>query len=84
MLIGRHIAFMICAIFKGRATGMNDLLNIELRSDSLQMFDQAWEETLMAMDIEPDMASCRVCIIGNWSYTIRIKFTEKSRVATRS
>ena len=28
-----------------RAIGMNDLLNIELRHDSLTMFDQAWKET---------------------------------------
>ena len=33
---------------------MTDVLHIELRSDSLKMFDQAWEETWMAMDIGPD------------------------------
>ena len=58
MLTGRQIAFMLCAFYnvQGRAIGMNDLLNIELRNDSLKMFDQAWDETLMAMDIETNMA----------------------------
>ena len=42
MLMGRQIAFMIKAFFRsqGRAIGMNDLLNIELRIDSLKIFDQ--------------------------------------------
>ena len=35
---------------QGRAVGLSDLLNIELRSDSLKMFDQAWEGTLTAME----------------------------------
>ena len=61
MLIGRHIAFMIYAVVKindvhGPAIGTNDLLNIELRKDSLKMFDETWEGTLMAKAIEPDMA----------------------------
>ena len=46
MLTGRKIAVVMYAFFQindeqGRACGMN----IELRSDSLKMFDQAWEET---------------------------------------
>ena len=52
---------MIYAVVKindaqGPAIDMNDLLNIELRKDSLKMFDEAWEGTLMAKAIEPDMA----------------------------
>ena len=42
--------------FRKGVVGKNDLLNIELRSDSLKMFDQAWEETLMAMEIGLDRA----------------------------
>ena len=34
---------------------MNDLLHMELRSDSLKMVDQALEETLMAMEIVLEM-----------------------------
>ena len=34
---------------------MRYLLNIELRNESFEMLDQAWEETLMAVDIEPDV-----------------------------
>ena len=35
---------------------MNDFLNTEFCNDNLKMLDQAWEATLMAMDIELDMA----------------------------
>ena len=34
---------------------MNDLLNIDLVSDNLKEFDQAWEETLMALEKEPEV-----------------------------
>ena len=44
MLTGRQIAFFRSKDIQGRAIGMNDLLNIELRSDTLKMFDRAWEE----------------------------------------
>ena len=55
---------MIYAVFKindvqGRAIDMTDLLNIELRSDSLNMFDHAWADTLMAMKKGPERASFR-------------------------
>ena len=33
---------------------MNDLLTVELRDDNLNMFDQAWEETLMAVENAPE------------------------------
>ena len=57
MLTGRQIAYQIDAFFKlndvpGRVSGSNDMLNIELRDDNLKMFDQTWEETLMAMEKE--------------------------------
>ena len=32
-----------------RGIDMNDLLNIELCDCNLKIFDQAWDETLMAM-----------------------------------
>ena len=35
---------------------MNHLMNSELRNDKLQMFNQAWEETLAAIKIELDVA----------------------------
>ena len=59
LLTGRQIAFMICAFFEinnvhGRAMSMNDLLNIEVVNDILKKFDQAWEETLMALEKEPE------------------------------
>ena len=49
--------FLFFAFFKtntgqGRAIGMNDWLNIELRNDSSKMFDQAWAETSMARDTQ--------------------------------
>ena len=52
-LTGRQIAHMIHASFEihdvqSRAIGLNDVLNTELRNDSLQVFDCAWVETLMA------------------------------------
>ena len=54
-MTGRPIAFQIYAFFKiddvpRRAIGMNILLNIELRNDNRKMVDQAWGETLMAID----------------------------------
>ena len=44
MLTGRQIAFFRSNDTKGGAIGMNDLLNIELRSATLKIFDRAWEE----------------------------------------
>ena len=41
---------------QGRASGMSDLLHIQLRNDNVKMFDQAWEETWMAMDIQLALA----------------------------
>ena len=42
LLTGRQNAcFWINDVKKGRAVGMNDLLHFALRTDSLQMFDQA-------------------------------------------
>ena len=38
---------------QGSAIGTNDSLNIALRSDSWKLFDQACEETLVAMEVEP-------------------------------
>ena len=35
------------------AVGFNNLLNTKLRSVSLKMFNQAWEDTLMGMENEP-------------------------------
>ena len=48
---------MIYPFFKrndvqSRSIGPSDLLKIELRSDSVKLFDQAWEETLMGMGKE--------------------------------
>ena len=50
MLTRGQIAFIIYAYFKindvqGRATGINDLLNIELRCDSLKMFELGCDKT---------------------------------------
>ena len=57
-LTGRQIAFMTSAPSRSTTyNGMNDLLNTELPNDNFKMFDLAWEETLLAMDIEPDMVS---------------------------
>ena len=60
MSTGRQIAFVIYAFritdVQQRATGMNDLLSIELRNDDLKMVNQVWEQILMAMDMEPEMA----------------------------
>ena len=54
MLTRRQIALMIHAFIqiidvRGKAKNMNDLLNIEL----VKKFDQAWEDTLMALEREP-------------------------------
>ena len=59
MLTRRQIAFIIYAFFKindvqGRTTSINELLNIELFNDNLIQFDQAWEETVMAPEQEPE------------------------------
>ena len=45
---------------------MNNLLNSELRNNNLKIFDQSWEQTLMAINIALDMAIFTVCIFGNW------------------
>ena len=55
----RQIASMIYVFLKINdvqvtATSMNDLLNVELVNDSLKRFDQSWEETLMALEKEPE------------------------------
>ena len=55
-LTGRQIACFKSNDIRGGAIGMNDLLNIEWRSDNLKMFDRAWDETWMAMEIGPDVA----------------------------
>ena len=61
---------MINAVFKINdvwpAIDMNDLLNIELRNDSLKMFDEAWEGTLMAKALVPDMALLEGLTIDIW------------------
>ena len=41
---------------RGGAVGTNVLRNVELRSDNLKMFDRAWNETWMAMEMGPDVA----------------------------
>ena len=61
---------------------MNDLLNSELRHDSLEVFGQAWRWTLNLIWL-----SWKVCVIDSgksrpwcrilWSRAIRIEFTEQ-------
>ena len=53
-------AFIKITDVHDRAIGTKDLLNIQLRNDNLMVFDTAWEETSMAMEIEPDMAFLEV------------------------
>ena len=53
-----HVAVVFHPCFKindvqESAIGTNDSMNIALRSDSWKLFDQAWEETLVAMEVEP-------------------------------
>ena len=57
--VDRPIASTIFSFFKmddvqRRVIGVNDLLNIELVNDKLKQFDDAWEETLMALEEEPE------------------------------
>ena len=59
VLTGRKIVNLIHAFFRifdvqGRAVDLNGQLSIELRSDNLKKFDEAREETLMAMEKELD------------------------------
>ena len=51
MISGRRIARVVHAFFKindvqGKVIGLSDLLNMELRSDSVKIFDYVWDETL--------------------------------------
>ena len=74
---------------------MNELLNVEVRSVTLKMFGLAWEQTLMAMELEPVVALLEGAYYISpievdpheerfWPHTIRIKFTEKrQRVNTK-
>ena len=55
IILAEIVRFLQITDIPGRATGMNDLVNIEVRSDSLKMVGQAWEET-----------SRKVCFIGEW------------------
>ena len=41
-------------MYKGEATGLKDPLNIKLHSCNLNIVDQAWEETLVGMQQEPE------------------------------
>ena len=51
---------------KGSVIGLSDLLNIELRNHNLQIFDNVWEGTLMAMEKETERTSWQVLTIDIW------------------
>ena len=60
LLIGRSTPSSRSTDVQAGAIGLNDLLNIELRDGNLKMSDQAWDETLTAMDMKLEMASWKV------------------------
>ena len=72
---------------------MNDLLDIELVNDSLKKFDSSWEETLTALEKRPEASllaghhrrqvETSTLMQTAWRHGIPIRFTAKSRRATR-
>ena len=59
MLRRRQIAYIICSFctindVRRRAIGLDDLPNIEVRNDNLKRFQQAWEETWIVVEKEPE------------------------------
>ena len=60
MMTGRYIICRIYVYFKinntqGRPTKLTELLNIELYHDNVRMFNQTWDETLIAIGKELDV-----------------------------
>ena len=59
ILTGRQIIFQILSFFNNfetqeHAMNLNDMLNVELYNQNLNMFNQAWEETLLALGNDLD------------------------------
>ena len=49
-----QVFFFIVNKTQEHTMNLSDLLNVELRNDNLQMSNQAWEETLLALGIDLD------------------------------
>ena len=61
MLTGRQSIFQKKKFFninetQGHSMNLSDLLNVELYNDNLKMFNEAWEETLLAVGDDLDMS----------------------------
>ena len=68
MLTGRRIAF------RNNAFKINDVQGTEVRNDNLKMFDQAWEDTLMAMAIlNLTWPFAKVLAAGSWKTSTIMK-----------
>ena len=50
----RHLPALQDTDIQGQSVELDDVLNIKLTNVDLKMFDQSWEETLMAMKTQPD------------------------------
>ena len=65
MRTGRQI---MCQIFvninktHGHTMNLNDLLIVELHNDNHNMFNQAWEEILLALGNDLDAVFSRICV----------------------
>ena len=75
VLTGRQIMYQTFSFFNIHTTeehtlNMNDVPNVELYNDILKMFNQAWEETLLAPGDDLDEH-----VLDNWYEMQVTKFT---------
>ena len=69
LLIGRQIMFQVFSFIINKTQGptmdLNDLLNGELYTDNLKMYNQAWEETILCPKVMIRMNTFwRTCVSG--------------------
>ena len=85
MMTGRQIMFQIFSFFsinktQGRTMNLNVLLNVEVRNHNLKIFNQAWEEVLLALDNELDEGVLESLYEGQ----LRKVFTLKERFIAKT
>ena len=74
-LTERQVAWMICEYFKVSDTdasvlGLNEILKVEWKNDSVQSFETRWGETIIAMRINPTRTF--------WSIHITVSFNSQN------